>query len=543
VVTHAAVARLTRHVSGASGRAVGATTRAVGTIVRVAGALAVCLCSAQPRTLAGQTAPAFLEPGHWSYEALRRLSGAGVTPPGVDPAAAPVSRSHAGAVFAAAADSALVLGRADLARLAAGYGQLLRQEADSAGALAGLELGAGWRGASGEALAGDGYYLDEDWQGARTLPSWRGPSGELSAHGYPVHWLAWTFQLRGTVEDVVVPAASVAAAFGPFDLWAGRRRLHYGSGSGGGTVLGSGLGGVPDHAFRTEALFDGVGLHVREPFRLPWWFDVLGPVRIEVAGGQLAASGRVASPWVVFGRLTTTPFTDRWLLGVNRGAIFGGDDNPVTAGRLLGLLIGLHGGDAGEFENQVFSVVSRFRPPLGPVALELHAEVGMDDTSGAISAMPGIIAGVDLASVPGATALALGLEHAQFPGSCCGNPIWYRSIFFRGSWADEGRLFAHPLGGHGREWRARGRLDLPGAGVLLRGEAFVRNRGHENLFAPERAGRSHGGGIGLNLRPGWAAHRGAGLRLNIDADIERSTGRDTGRLSAILSYTFRAENP
>lgn len=528
MVARAAVARLNSRVRGR---------------IAVLGwtAVAAWLSALQPPPALGQIAPAFLEPGHWSYEAIRRLSAAGLTPPSSDPAAAPVTTVHARTVFAAAADSALALGRPDLARLAAGYEQLLRSEADSTGWLAGLELGAGWRGASGEARGGDGYYVDDDWQGAQPLSAWNGPTAEILAHGFPLRWLAWSARLRGTATDRVVPAASVAVAAGAFDLWAGRRHLHYGAGHGGGTVLGTGLGGVPDLSYRIFAAFDGVGVHVREPFRPPSWLGLLGDMRVEAVGGRLASNGLVESPCVVFGRFTISPFTDRWILGVNRGAIFGGQGNPITAGRLLGLLVGVHGGEAGEFENQVFSVVSRFRPPLGPIALELHAEVGMDDTSGAIRDMPGIIAGIDLGAVPGVPALALGIEHAQFPGSCCGNPIWYRSVFFRGSWADRGRLFAHPLGGHGREWLAHGRLDLPHSGVLLRGEAFVRNRGHENLFAPEFGGRSHGGSIGMELRPLRERGSVGRLRLSVDAAIERADGRDAGRLSVVLSYIFRAE--
>jgi hypothetical protein len=498
-------------------------------------ATAAALCTTLPAPAPAQTAPVFLEPGHWSYAALRRLSAAGLTPAASDPAAAAVTVQHARRVFAAAADSAAALGRTGLAQLAAGYGMRLAAEADSAGRLAGLQISAGWMAASGEARGGDGYFIGEDWQGARPLPAWSGPAGGVRAHGYPLSWLAWSGHGRRTAAEWSLSAASLAVVAGAFDIWAGRRRIHYGSGHGGGTVLASGLGDVPELAHRTLATVDGLGVQLREPVRLPGFLSPLGSLRIEVAGGRIPASGRVARPYVVFGRFTTTPLTDRWLLGVNRGAIFGGEGNPVTAGRLLGLLIGLHGGEAGEFENQVFSVVSRFRPPLGSLAAEIHAEVGMDDTAGAISSMPGIVAGVELGALPGAPAAALGIEHTQYPRSCCGNPIWYRSIFFRGSWSDEGRLFAHPLGGHGREWLAHGRLDLPGAGVLLRTDAFVRRRGHENLFAPEREGRSVGGSGGLEVRPGGS------LTINVDAGIERGRGWRTSRLSAMLSRTFGAE--
>src|SRR5690606_37782701 len=141
--------------------------------------------------------------------------------------------------------------------------------------------------------------------------------------------------------------------------------------------------------------------------------------------------------------------------------------------------------------------------------------------------VPTYIAGFDLAAVPGLPALAVGLEHTRFSGSCCGNPLWYRNVFFRGSWSDEGRLFAHPLGGHGREWLLHARADLPAHGVLLRSELFSRRRGHENLFAPERTGLSLGGMLSMELRRGDTA-------LRIDGGYEDAGGWSSHRVSAML---------
>ncbi|MGH7448971.1 MAG: capsule assembly Wzi family protein, partial [Longimicrobiales bacterium] len=274
--------------------------------------------------------------------------------------------------------------------------------------------------------------------------------------------------------------------------------------------------------------FEGIGIHVREPFSFPWLLRVLGASRIEIVGGRISRNGRVESPNVVFGRFTASPFSDRFTLGVNRGAIFGGEGNGVTLGRLIGLIAGLHNFG---FENQVISAVMRYRPPVGTLPLELYLEFGADDTAGAVRDVPTYITGFDVAAVPGLPALAIGFEHTRYSGSCCGNPPWYRNVFFRGSWSDEGRLFAHPLGGHGYEWLAHGRLDLPGSGVLLRAEGFNRWRGHENLFAPERAGLSVGGTVSLVLRRGSSV-------LRLDAGYEDAASWNQHRLSAMLSHTI-----
>lgn len=492
----------------------------------VVAALALCVSTAQ-----AQRAPVFLEPGHWTWDATRRLSAAGLAPAASDPADAPLTRQHARAVFAFAAIAAERAGRTDMAELARAYLQLLTAEADSAGLLAAAQVKAGWTASRGEALAGEGYFVGEDFTGAEPLDGSNGPAAALALHGYVQPWLSWTIEGGRLADQWVVPAATLGASIGPFDAWGGRRRLHYGAGRSGAIVLGGGINDMPSFSHRTLDTFEGVGVHVREPFEFPWILRALGPARIEIVGGRLARNGRIDSPWVIFGRLTGSPFGDRFMLGVNRGAIFGGEGNPITAQRLLGLLIGLHGGDAGEFENQVISAVMRYRPPLGPFPLELYLEYGTDDTAGAISDMPTYIAGFDLAAIPGLPAVALGLEHTRFSGSCCGNPIWYRSVFFRGSWSDEGRLFAHPLGGHGREWLAHARLDLPARGVMLRTELFSRRRGHENLFAPERSGLSVGGMMNVEIRRGDTA-------LRMDGGFEDAAGWSSYRLSAMLSKTW-----
>jgi hypothetical protein len=475
-----------------------------------------------------QRAPVFLEPGHWTYDAIRRLSVAGVAPPSSDPALAPVTLQHARAVFEHAAGEAERQGRQPLAGLAGGYLSLLAP-LDTAGVLASAALRAGWLRTEGEALGGDGYFVGSDWQGAQPVGGASGPAAAGRAYGWLHPRLAWSVDGGYLADEWTFPAAAAAVALGPLDVWAGRRRLHYGAGRGGALVLGSGTSVAPDLAHRMFATVDGIGLQVREPFHFPWFLRTLGPTRVEVVAGRLPRNGLVDAPYVVFGRLTGMPFTRRLTLGVNRGAIFGGEGHPITLRNLGGLLIGLH--NAG-FDNQVFSVVVRFRPPLGPLPLELYYEGGMDDTAGGFTDVPAAVAGFDIAALPGLNAVAAGIEHSQYARFCCGNTIWYRNVFSRGSWADEGRLFAHPLGGHGREWLAHVRLDLPQHGLLVRGEAFTRRRGAENLYAPERQGRSSGGSVGIEYGPG------TGTVVRLEAGYEDGERWTLQRISATVTHTL-----
>ena len=492
--------------------------------------LLLLLISASPAR--AQHAPFHLDPGHWAWDAVRRMNAAGVAPGASDPTVAPVTRAHARAVLRHAIEQAHAREQPQLAAVAQRYLDFLLAESDTAGLITRASARIGWSDNADQVLAGDGYLNDEDWTGARPLTGASAPAGALQLEGLLRHWLSWNVAAGRLDDQWAVPVATLGVRAGVFDAWLGRRRLHYGTAHGGGTVLGAGFHDGADISYRIYDSFDGAGIYVREPFHFPWHLRHLGPIRLEVAGGRLSRNGSIDDPYIVFGRLFGQPFTRRFTLGINRGAVFGGAGNEITAGRLFGLLIGLHGGDHGEFENQIFSTIARVRPPLGPFGVELYAEVGMDDTAGAIEDTPGIIAGADMGWIPGLPALSLALEHAQFPHSCCGNPIWYRSVFFRGSWSEEGRLFAHPLGGHGREWRARASIDIPQHGLLVNVDAFTRHRGAENLFAPQRQGRSRGGSARVEYR------HPRGFGLHADATIERASAWDAHRAAIMLTYDF-----
>jgi hypothetical protein len=492
--------------------------------------LVIIITAASPAR--AQQAPFYLEPGHWTWDALRRMNAAGVAPGTSDPTVAPVTRAHARAVLRHAFEQANARNLPQLAARAQHYLDYLNAESDTNGLITRTAVRAGWSDNAAQVLAGDGYFNDEDWTGARSVAGSSAPAGAVHVEGLLRTWLSWNVIAGRLDDDWEVSVATLGLRAGVFDAWIGRRQLHYGTAHGGGTVLGTGFHDNADIVHRIYDSFDGVGIYVREPFHFPWYLRHLGPIRIEVAGGKLSRNGSIEDPYIVFGRLFGQPFTRRITLGINRGAVFGGEGNEITAGRLFGLLIGLHGGDHGEFENQIFSTIARVRPPLGPLGVELYAEVGMDDTAGAIEDAPGIIAGADIGWIPGLPALSLALEHAQFPHSCCGNPIWYRSVFFRGSWSEEGRLFAHPLGGHGREWRAHASIDLPQHGVFLNVDAFTRARGEENLFAPERQGSSRGGNASVEYR-----HK-SGFGVRADATIERASAWDAHRAAIMLTYDF-----
>ncbi|HSJ24508.1 MAG TPA: capsule assembly Wzi family protein, partial [Longimicrobiales bacterium] len=349
--------------------------------------------------------------------------------------------------------------------------------------------------------------------------------------------LAWSLSAASAGDHLVIPLATVGAALGPFDAWVGRQRLHYGVGRSGGVTTGSGWHGAP-HLHRAAGAVTGFGIATREPFHFPSFLRVLGPDRIEIAIGRTERAGDVEAPWVVMGRLIGTPFSRRFTLGLNRGAIFGGTDRPVTLRRLIGVLIGEYGTDAdgarSAFENQVLSGVIRYRPPVERVLpLELLLEFGADDMAGAIKEAPGIVAGFDVAAVPGLSHVSVTMEHTRFSAGSEGNlRAWYRNSDFGGSWSDDGRLFGHPLGGHGEETLVRVGFNAPERSTLVAVTGFTRQRRTYNLYAPEREGTSHGGSLAVEAdgRAGWG--------LRVWASYEGGADWRTHQLHSAVSYRF-----
>ena len=478
-------------------------------------------------------APIYLEPGHWVYRALRTLSIAGVAPDASSATFASISIDHARMVFDSARVLAETSGRTALARQAEQYSAALDAEyARNADLLSHLTLRAGVVHSAGEALGGDGYFRGEDFEGARPISGMTEPVAAASGAGYIQPWLSWTVDGGWIAGDPTVIAGALAAAAGPVNVWAGRRTLQYGAGDGGAVVVGTGYS-VRDVDQRTRDPFDGFGVELRDPFYLPAFLRVLGPIRIEAEIGRLDRNGRVAKPYVGFGRIVGSPVSRRITLGAARGAIFGGEGNHVTPGRLLGLLVGQYGGVVGEFENQTFSGIARYRAPTGDFPTEFYMEWGMDDEAGSIRDVPGQVFGVDIGPLPSAPGLSFTLEHTRIAHSCCGNTPWYRNVFFRGSWADNGRLFAQALGGNGREIAARATFDAPQNGLFLRAEAFARDRGDENLFAIQREGHSFGGTINAEYR---VARRTV---VRADAGFQHAESWSENRLSLTASYQLK----
>ena len=453
-----------------------------------------------------------MQQGHWSLDAARRLHAAGLTPRGFDPAIEPKTVRELLEAFEHGADRS-ALAAAFRARFEEEFQGVVAEPDPRANDVQGLlRLEAGIRSQSGTVLLGWGFH--DAWSGPLPGPD-RGvgvAGGAVLGRAGPV---AATLRVRLDDDGPELGDSRIGTELGAVSLWAGVGALAFRTTPYGGAVL-SGSDVRP-----------GLGAHTRSSIEVP----VVGPIRFSTAFTRLAHNHPYAHPWLWSARLQLSPHA-RLDLGLNRGAMMGGEGNhDFSLRRVAYVLIGKHND---RFDNQVVSVSARYRPPVGfPLSLQL--EWGIEDSAGAWKDVPGLIAAADLAAVPGLPWLALGASGAWFDAVCCGNSPWYHNFVFLGGWADSGRLLGHPLGGHGAEARLYGRADLLDARLQVRTSAFGRDRGRENLFAPDREGRS----VGFTL--GFLALAHATWQIELNGELETATGSgdwSETRLELLSRATF-----
>jgi hypothetical protein len=247
-------------------------------------------------------------------------------------------------------------------------------------------------------------------------------------------------------------------------------------------------------------------MYLPRPIHFPSFLHALGWIHLE---SFIAISGDTVpfrEPFIWGARGSMTPHP-RLTIGFNRAAMFGGRGNSrVTLKNLAQTFVGIYAGGFGDsatplgaFANQLLSADVSYRAPV-PLFPKLYGEVAMDDGAGMYHNVPGIRLGAYLPGLPGARNVALGVERTSFAHSCCGNPSWYRNWSFTEAWAEQGRPLGHPLGGNGVELRTYTRSTFASARVTLAADAFARDRGTENLYAPARSGRSRGAEATLAVR-------------------------------------------
>lgn len=449
------------------------------------GALLLATLLLAPAAAGAQASP-LLPPDHWAVEALRRVEALGLVPEYLA-AESSVPRLVAGDVLRRAAEQAAAEG-ARWAPLVASWVERYREEFPEALDADDASGGARWLGGSAAARyvratgrQGPGLgEFDPDRTGALPLPdlSEGRVGGEVAAR--LARPLAVSLSPVVGGEGAEVARWEADLAWRNWSLVVGRGEVGYGFAEGGG-VLFSGSGAL-----------DRVEIVTARPFRFPGFLRGLGPVAFQGFVSRLPGERHPGEP-VLTGVRLSGRVHPRVTLAGQRAALIGGSATgaPVDLKRLWQGLIGQYGG----IENQIASVEVRLHLPTEAfLPATVYCEWGMEDTSGAMTAVPGILCGTLLPALPGVPELSAGVEYAHFGGRCCGNPPWYRHKNFPGSWALEEGPLGHPLGGEGSEWLAFARGSALDARLRVEARALRRERAGDNLFVPGREGDSFGAG-------------------------------------------------
>jgi hypothetical protein len=420
----------------------------------------------------------FLPPAHWARSALHRLAISGTTDITSTVLSWPASRAELFEWL----DTARVGNNAR----AAFFRNILAAE-ERADRRVHAQLSASFNRHTGVIRAGTMERVNESYAypGPETLPD-QG-TGTVSADLRAQLPAAFALAIRATAgtDTSQLESAYLTWRSRPVEAWAGRRGFAVGA------------RGADNLVLNEVGSFDGLGLSARRGVRIPF----VGSVHPELMLARLSHSGSVRHPWFHAARVSIVP-TANFAIGLNRAAIFGGDDHiEVTAGRLLLMLIGLPDTETkdSDFENQVASIDLLWRTRIGNAPIGLYGEVGADDSGWAFVYVPGVIAGIELAELPALPELMLGLEVAHIAERTRNYPPWYQHGALADGWTNGGRLLGHSLGGAGTEIAAHGRVDAAAIPLQARGRAFLRERKGENLLAPLRQGRSAGGRLEILL--------------------------------------------
>lgn len=487
-------------------------------------ALAIICSTLLPSAARAQEADGFASPflptDHWSYDALRRVAALGVLEPGFDRGTRSLSRREALRMLEAAVERSIEE-RPEVSALVVAYRDRLAEEFPATVEAFQPFGGRTLRVAESALEADYRYHEGEVRTGRRSGANWSGPTPlpTLEDEGFA---LTLGLELRPALAGVLVPSwtgqewqfreAYGVVGWRSLGFWAGRRAPGFRPGVGGGIVLDGAV------------TIDGGGLFFADPVVLPGFLRHLGPVRFDLFLARLESNGRFEHPWFWGARGTVEPHP-RLSLGVSRAAMFGGEGNTEVSLRdVLYVLVGKHAGEGSELDNQIVSVDVSYRPPVGALPLVAYIEWGFEDSAGSWKDVPGVVAGIEAAGLPGLPEVSLGIERTSFARRCCGNPMWYRHWKFLEGWTDAGQPLGHPLGGHGDEWLLHGRADLMNARLRVAGRAYLRDRGEENLFAPNFEGRSTGGVLRLEYRviPGMDVIAGGEIEEGRSDDWRRT---------------------
>jgi hypothetical protein len=355
-----------------------------------------------------------LPPDHWAVTAARRAMVLGLTPREVGWAEGSLTQALAGWALREASERSTSLAPAIHDAIAADWLRFTREFPDVAARLAPQETRLSERTAAriGHANVAAGFSSDhgqvlpvrsvdktrEDVIPPEPVADSHEGDFELRAGGLAGRYLAADAAGGRNEGEWGMHDWQLVGGVSALGGWVGKRALDYGPGAGGGIV------------FNGTAAFTGGGLMLARPIRLPWLFRYIGPISGETFLSRIDSSAASRYPWVFASHFSISPHP-RLLLGGTQAFMFSGEGQPPFTFRNFREMFFTHAirVAGSEFENGIASVEARWRPPIPAVPAVLYVEWGTDDNHSAWIKFPGVVAGLQVASVPGVPALSLGL--------------------------------------------------------------------------------------------------------------------------------------
>jgi hypothetical protein len=325
-------------------------------------------------------------------------------------------------------------------------------------------------------------------------------------------------------------AGELVTGIGPVSLSVGRAPGQTGFASPGGSVL---LGG--------EALRDRVAFQIYRPVDI-----YIGLLTFDLSLAQLGAPHHAANTLLWEWALQYQP-VPRLTFALQSGIMMGGSTweeltgSPFTFNDFLhAITYGGGGYQNNGAANNIASVSGRWRLPTENwVPITLYGDWGTDDNGGAWIQAPGIDAGIFIPSLPFAPEVSVGLEASFFGEVCkeqtggtfCRSPgyslNWYTHSY---SWTQGDLPLGHRMGGNGRELFLYASADLLDARLLIRGDAFLRDRFSGNLYSPYS-----GTSGGFDLQATWRIGIG---QVGVDGRLEAGKAWTAGSAGARVAVFF-----
>lgn len=301
-----------------------------------------------------------------------------------------------------------------------------------------------WDGFSGYATAGRfTLYVRGEYQHAPSAPG----------YSLPVRQAIATMDQNPVVPPTPVPTTNqfrlldtyVSANVANWNLAFGKQSLWWGPGDGGALLFSDNA--EPIYMFRASRI---------TPFRLPWIFRWLGPMKLDLFYGKLSGNQYPPRPMIHGEKVSFKPISDLEL-GFSRTVELGGVGRPLTTRRVwlsyFDVTTSNHETAANDPGKRIGGFELNYRVPFVRNWLTVYADSLSDDNTSPLAdpARAGISPGIYLSRVPGLQKLDLRVEavYTDTPTSSIDGHFIYFDNFYHDLYTNKNNIIGSWIGRQG----------------------------------------------------------------------------------------------